>query len=81
MTRLDYREESFSQVSVCGILCEYSDMRIDRSTVPEGKYQYEVARDDESGGEPVRVKSGILVNFFGTMISDEPLPVGNDGVL
>ena len=81
MTRLDYREESFSQVSVCGILCEYSDMRIDRSTVPEGKYQYEVAGDDESGGEPVRVKSGILVNFFGTMISDEPLLVGNDGVL
>ena len=81
MTRLDYKEESFSQVSVCSILCEFSDMRIDRSTVPVGKYQYEVAGDDESGGEPVRVKSGILVNFFGTLISDEPLPIGDDGVL
>ena len=81
MTRLDYREESFSQVSVCGILCEYNDMQIDRSTVPEGKYQYEVAGDDDSGGEPARVQWGIMANFFGTLISDKPLPVEDDGVL
>lgn len=81
MARLDYRKETFSKVSVCGIPCEFSDMRIDRSTVPEGKYMYEVAGDDDSGSEPVRIKSGILINFFGTLICDEPLLIGNDGVL
>lgn len=41
--RLDYRKETFIRVSVCGIECEFNDMRIEPSSVPEGKYQYEVA--------------------------------------
>ncbi len=81
MMRLDYRTEKFQRVSVCGILCDFSDMRIDRNTVPEGRYQYEVAGDDDSGGDPARVRNGIIVNFFGTLISDVPLPLGCDGVL
>lgn len=45
--QLDYNKEKFTKVIVCGIECDFSDMRIDRSTVPKGRYQYEVA-DDES---------------------------------
>ena len=56
-------------------------MRIGRSSVPEGKYQYEVAGDDDSGGEPARVQPGVLVNFFGTLICDRSLPTGENGVL
>ncbi len=67
MGRYDYTTECFEKVSVCGIRCEFSDIRIDRSTVPEGKYQYEVAGDDDSGGDPARVRVGILVNFFGML--------------
>lgn len=79
--RVDYNREKFIKVRVCGIECNFSDMRIDRNTVPEGRYQYEVAGDDDSGGDPARIKTGILVNFFGTLICDELLPVGEDGVL
>lgn len=53
--QLDYRKEKFTKVRVCGIVCDFSDMRIDRSIVPEGRYQYEVADDDEGQGNPVRV--------------------------
>lgn len=81
MARLDYRKETFEKVSVCSIECEFNDIRIDRNTVPKGKYQYEVAGDDDSGGNPARVKQAILVNFFGTLICDKPLPIGDDGVL
>lgn len=81
MKRLDYRTEKFQKVSVCGVPCEFHDMRIDRSTVPKGKYQYEVADDGESGGDPARIQSEIMVNFFGTLVCDEPLPIGEDGVL
>ena len=81
MMRLDYRTEKFQKVSVCGIPCDFSDTRIDRSTVPKDRYQYEVADDDESQGEPSRVKLGIMVNFLGTLISDVPLPLINDNVL
>ena len=79
--RCDYRTEKFQKVSVCGVECEFSDMRIDRSTVPQGKYQYEVADDDESQGNPARIRYGIMVNFFGTLISNVPLSLGCDGVL
>lgn len=64
--RLDYRKERFSKVGVCGVECEFNDMRIERSSVSEGRYQYEVAGDDDSGGDPARIKLGVLVNFFGT---------------
>lgn len=79
--RADYRTEHFEKVSVCGIICGFNDVRIDRNTIPAGKYQYEVAGDDDCGDEPVRVQRGVLVNFFGTLICDEPLPLGADGVL
>lgn len=79
--RYDYRTEIFQKISVCGIPCDFSDIRIDRSTVPEGRYQYEVAGDDDSGGDPARVQRGVLVNFFGTLISDVSVPLGSDGVL
>lgn len=81
MMRPDYRAEKFQKVCVCGIPCDFNDMRIDRSTVPEGRYHYEVSDDDESKGEPSRVWRGIMVNFFGTLISDVPLPLVHGNVL
>ena len=79
--KLDYRDETFSKVSVCGVECEFSDMRIERSSVPAGKHLYEVAGDDDSGGDPARIQQGVLANFFGTLVCDDPLPIGDDGVL
>ena len=81
MARYDYNKEHFEKVRVCGIRCLFSDVRIERSTVPEGKYQYEIGGDDDSGGEPARVQIGVWVNFFGTLICDVPLPLGTDRVL
>lgn len=39
----DYNKEKFTKVKVCEIECDFSDMRIDRNTVPQDRYQYEVA--------------------------------------
>ncbi len=72
MIRLDYAKERMPKVLVRGILCEFNDMRIDRNTIPEGKFIYEVA-DDDSDGEPARIRPGILVNFFGTIICNQKL--------
>lgn len=81
MARYDYNKEHFEKVSVCGIKCLFNDVRIERNTVPEGKYQYEIGGDDDSGGDPARVQRGVWVNFFGTLICDNPLPLGTDNVL
>ena len=64
MTRLKYDEEKFSKVKVCGIECEFSDMRIDRSSIPEGKYLYEVAGDDESGMVYCGRKTVIMLDWI-----------------
>ena len=64
MTRLKYDEEKFSKVQVCGIECEFSDMRIDRSSIPEGKYLYEVAGDDESGMVYCGRKTVIMLDWI-----------------
>ena len=81
MRRVNFNDEKFQEVTVKGITCRYSDMRIDRDTVPDGLYLYEVAGDDDIGDEPARVKKAILVNFIGTLITDKELPLGKDGVL
>ena len=81
MARFDYNKEHFEQVKVCGFLCLFNDGRIDRSTVPKEKYLYEIGGDDDSGAEPARVKRVIWANFFGTLICDKRLPLGEDNVL
>lgn len=81
MFRYDYNKAKFESVRVCGIPCLFYDARIDRSTVPEGKYLYEIGSDDESGWEPTRIKKGVLVNFYGTLICDQQLPLDEDKVL
>lgn len=70
MARLDYTKEKTDKVSLRGVVCDFTDMRVDPNTVPEGKYMYEVS-DEDSNGEPIRMRPRILVNFFGTIISDQ----------
>lgn len=67
--RLNYGEVHMTPVYVKGIPCEFSDMRLDRASLPEGKFLYEVA-DDDSNGIPARIRPNILVNFYGSVVSD-----------
>ena len=46
---LRYDEEHFQDAEVCGIRCQFSDMRIDAGSLPDGKYKYEVAGDTPVG--------------------------------
>lgn len=60
---------------------EYIDMRINRDTIPEGKYAYNCRHDDGDWVTPVTIEKGrILVNFAGTLIVDKPIefPEGKD---
>ena len=53
--QFDYRREKYIKARVCGIECDFNDMRIDRTIVPKSRYQYEVADDNESWGDSSRV--------------------------
>ena len=71
--RICAEEENFREIMLKGKKAFFSEMRIERSSIPEGLYVYEVRHDEEDWTEPVEIKRGILVNFLGTLISTEPL--------
>lgn len=63
----DYNETAFTKIRVCGIECDFSGMRIDRSTVPKERYQYETADD---GSDGVFCLMTEILNTFGIRISE-----------
>lgn len=82
MKRFPVSEGDFEAIELFDKLALFSNYRIDRSTVPEGLYMYEVRHDDDQQGDPCQIKSSILVNFWGTVITNESLELDeNDSLL
>lgn len=71
--RFNAMEEIWEKVEVLGKEGLFTELRIDRSTVPEGWFMYEVRHDDNSWGDPVQIALGVLVNHFGTLLMKEEL--------
>lgn len=63
----------YQEVLVNGKFALFTDVRIEKETVPKGLYMYQVRHDEEDWSEPIQVKNYILVNFLGTLITKEPL--------
>lgn len=53
------RAGKYTKSRVCSIKRDFSDRCIDRNTVPERRYQYKFADNDESQGDSARV--GIVI--------------------
>ncbi|MCI8595161.1 MAG: hypothetical protein HFF09_07930 [Oscillospiraceae bacterium] len=71
--RNDATNEIFEMVTVLGRPMLFTNNRIDRATVPDGMYLYEVRHDDYGRGEPCEIAKGILVNHWGTLITNRPI--------
>lgn len=52
--------------------------RVDRETVPDGLFAYDVA--DANDGEFWRIQKFVLVNHFGTIIGSEPITFSEENV-
>ena len=57
----------------------FTSVRIRNQDVPEGLYKYDLRHDDECTGEIVQVSKRVLVNHWGTILSDHQLRLGPDG--
>ena len=73
MERYDARKETYEEIEIFDTLALFSAGRIQKDSVPEGFYCYEVRHDDECMGIPCELSFHILVNFWGTVISKVPL--------
>ena len=67
-------ELHYERVRVFGKTGFFTNERIQRNSVREGLYQYEVRHDGCCQGIPCEVAKGILVNFWGTLLMTEELP-------
>lgn len=73
-------ELSYERIRIFGVTGFFTNERIQRDSVPEGLYQYEVRHDDCCQGIPCEAAKGILVNFWGTLLTLSELPVvGKNG--
>lgn len=79
MKPIPYKYDNMNNVILKGTngvnyIGQYIDMRIDRETVPEGKYAYDCRHGDENDWvTPVTIEQHVIVNFAGTFISDIPI--------
>lgn len=73
MFRKNAMDEVYEEVTVFGKPMLFTCLRIDRDTVPKGMYLYEVRHDDDQQGDPVQVANWIMVNHWGTLISNQPI--------
>lgn len=65
--------EEYENVTVLGHPMLFTCSRIDRDTVPGGLYAYDVRHDDDQQGVPCELAKYVLVNHWGTVITDEPV--------
>ena len=73
---IDAGTSKFEVVTVLDKEMLFSCCRVDRSSVPKGLFVYDVRNDDDQTGLPVQIGEHILVNHWGTLISNQPLPLG-----
>ena len=81
--RVNAMTEKFEDVTVLGHPMLFTCARVERDSVPEGLYMYEVRHDDDCQGDPVQIANWIMVNHWGTLISNkqvrlEPSKNGNN---
>ena len=69
--------ESYERVVVFGKECLFTCARIDRTTVPEGLFAYDVRHDDDCQGIPCQIKPYVMVNHWGTIICAEPIEMSD----
>lgn len=71
--RVNAMTEKFEDVTVLGHPMLFTCARVDRDTVPEGLYMYEVRHDDDQQGDPVQIANWIMVNHWGTLITNKSI--------
>lgn len=78
MSAVNASEITYEGFSIFNKDALFTNYRIDRSTVPEGLYAYDLR--DECDGEICQLKSYVLVNHWGTILVREPFEGAAEGI-
>ena len=77
MEVVDVRKELFEEVELLGKKGLFTELRVDKATVPEGMHCYELRHGDDDGF-PVSVEEGVRVNYFGAVLFTDKMELGKE---
>lgn len=75
----DISKELFEPINLFGKLVLFTPSRINTEDIPNGIYRYELRHDDECQGIICQISTRILVNHWGTILSNKPIKLDSDG--
>jgi hypothetical protein len=81
MALVDAMTETFEEVTFFDNPALFSNNRIDRYTIPDGYYMYEIRHDDNCQGDAVQIGRSIIVNHWGSLIVRDEITLPGDGLL
>lgn len=73
---LNAMKENFEEIQLFGNPVLMHPLRIDPASIPKGLYKYEIREED---GEICQISKKILVDHWGTIISNKKIELNNDG--
>lgn len=77
METVDVQKEVLEEVELLGRTGYFTELRVDKETVPEEMHCYELRHGDDDGF-PVSVEESVRVNYFGAVLFTETLELGNE---
>lgn len=80
METVDVQKEVLEEVELLGRMGYFTELRVDKDTVPEGMHCYELRYGDDEGF-PVSVEESVRVNYFGAVLLVETLELGEEKAL
>ena len=80
METVDVQKEVLEEVELLGRMGYFTELRVDKETVPEGMHCYELRHGDDDGF-PVSVEKNVRVNYFGAVLFAEELELGEEKAL
>ena len=75
---IDVNSRQLQEVEIKGHYGVFTELRVDKSTIPEGVYCYELRHGDDDS-YPVTLKEDIRVNYFGAVLMTDKMELGEDG--
>lgn len=72
-------EINFESLEILGQTALFTCLRIDRKSVPDELYAYDLRHDDECQGNICEIKPFVMVNHWGTILCKEPIEMSDNG--
>ena len=79
--KVNARTEEFQHIELFDKFALFTNARIDRSTVPEGWYCYDIRGSDDDPGELCYMEENVVVNHAGSVLIPEKLAMPKSGWL